>query len=209
MRHALLLLPLAMAAQVNDWKIIPGERVGPITSASTLASLRAQFGAANVREQAILGAEGNESPGAIIYPDTPTRRLAIVWGQGESAGRPADLEVCYKQEPGGACEWKTAQGITLGTSLVQLERLNGHLFHIAGFGWDYGGVVLSWDGGRLEALRAGGVGLELNPDPKTIERPEAMNSYKQVQGDHRFSSGHPAMRALNPRVSAIHYEFVK
>jgi hypothetical protein len=32
------------------------------------------------REQAIVGAEGEEQPGAIVYPDDPTRRLAIVWG---------------------------------------------------------------------------------------------------------------------------------
>jgi hypothetical protein len=201
-------------AQVNDWKIVPGERVGPITRASTLASLQQQFGAANVREQAILGAEGAELPGAIVYPDTPERRLAIVWGtaDGNPTGNPAlhpeDVEVCYKQEPGGACQWKTAQGITLGTSLVQLERLNGHLFHVAGFGWDYGGMVLSWDGGRLETLKAG-LSLELQPDPATLTQPDVLNSYKQVQGDHRFSSGHPAMRALNPRVSAIHFGFAK
>jgi hypothetical protein len=27
--------------------------------------------------------------------------------------------------------------------------------------------------------------------------------YNQVRGDRSFSSGHPAMRALNPRVSSI------
>jgi hypothetical protein len=53
------------------------------------------------------------------------------------------VEICYKQESGGACEWKAAHGITLGTSLVQLERLNRHPFTLAGFGWDYGGRVLA------------------------------------------------------------------
>jgi hypothetical protein len=205
----LLLLPAILSAQTNDWKIVPGERVGPISRASTLATLQQRFRASNVREQTIVGAEGAELRGAIVYPDNPARRLAIVWGQGESTGHPEDVEICYKQESGGACEWKTAQGITLGTSLVQLERLNGHLFHLAGFGWDYGGMVLAWDGGRLEALQAGGLSLELLPDPKTIEQPDRLAAYKQVQGDHRFSSGHPAMRALNPRVSAIHCGFAR
>jgi len=159
-----LLLPLvALAAQANDWKIVPGERVGPITRASTLASLQQQFGAANVHEQAIPGAEGEESPGAIVYPDNPARRLAIVWGEGESVGHPEFVEICYRQEYRGPCEWKTAQGIALGTSLMQLERLNGHLFPLAGFGWHGSGVVFSWDGGRLEKLRSGGVGLSLIP----------------------------------------------
>jgi hypothetical protein len=114
--------------------------VGPITRASTLASLQQQFGAANVHEQAIPGAEGEESPGAIVYPDNPARRLAIVWGQGESVGHPEFVEICYRQEYRGPCEWKTAQGIALGTSLMQLERLNGHLFPLAGFA----GTVAAW-----------------------------------------------------------------
>jgi hypothetical protein len=70
-------------------------------------------------------------------------------------------------------------------------------------------MVLAWDGGRLEDLKAGGLSLELLPNPKTWMQPEATKNYKQVEGDHRFSSGHPAMRALNPRVSAIHCGFAR
>jgi hypothetical protein len=205
----LALLPMTLAAQANDWKIVPGERVGPITRASTLASLQKDFGVANVREQTIVGAEGEEFPGVMVYPDTPSRRLAIMWGEGDAAGHPAHIDICYGQEQGGTCQWKTAQGITLGASLMQLERLNGHLFHLAGFGWDYDGVVLSWDGGRLEPLRAAGLFMQLYPDPATLAKPDMQKAYRQVQGDHSFSSGHPAMRALNPRVSSIHCWFAK
>lgn len=211
MRRALLaaLLPAALAAQANDWLIVPGERVGPITPASTLASLTKDFGAANVHEQTIVGAEGEEFPGVMIYPDAPSRRLAIMWGEGDAAGHPGHIDICYRQEEGGACQWKTAQGITLGTSLMQLERLNGHLFHLAGFGWDYGGAVLSLDGGRLEPLRVAGLSLQLDPDPATLAKPDMQKAYRQVQGDHSFSSGHPAMRSLNPRVCSMHCWFAK
>jgi hypothetical protein len=51
--------------------------------------------------------------------------------------------------------------------------------------------------------------MELLPDPTTLAQPEPMKNYKPVSGDHRFSSGHPAMRALNPRVSDIRSGFAK
>jgi hypothetical protein len=206
---ALGLAAVTLAAQSNDWKIVPGERVGPITRSSTLESLQQQFGSANVRPQSlIVSEEGIEKPAAVIYPDSPARRLAVVWGEGARTGHPALILICYQQDRAGACEWKTREGITLGSELQRLERLNGRKFRIAGFAWDYGGAVRSWNGGQLEPLKSGGVGLQLDPDPATLTQPEAQRNYHQVMGDHEFSSGHPAMQALHPRVSSITFSFV-
>lgn len=204
-----MLIPLALAAQSHSWWIVPGQGVGPIARDSTLVSLQREFGTANVREQTISGAEGEEHRGVIVYPDSPARRLAVTWAEGEAAGHPSEISICYRQDAGGPCEWKTKEGITLGTTLQHLERLNGRLFRIAGFGWDYSGAVLSWNGGRLESLRAGGLHLELNPDESTLAQPEGRKNYRQVQGDRSFSSGHPAMQALHPRVTTIHFLFVR
>jgi hypothetical protein len=41
--------------------------------------------------------------------------------------------------------------------------------------------------------------MRLRPDASAIGAPE----YRQVVGDRVFSSGHPAMQALNPRVYQI------
>jgi hypothetical protein len=190
---------VALAAQSNDWRIVPGERIGPIGRTSTLESLKQQFGAANVRSQSIIVSDdGIERASAMVYPDTPSRRLAVVWGEGDAAGHPALVIICYRQEHGGACEWKTREGITLGTEMQRLERLNGRMFRMSGFGWDYGGGVTSWSGGQLEPLKSGGLGLQLEPDPATATRQPAV--LHQVMGDHEFSTGHPAMQALHPRV---------
>jgi hypothetical protein len=201
---ACLLAP-GLPAQSHDWKIVPGERVGPLTAASTIESLRVAFGAANVRAGSVTADEGFEEPGAVIYPDSPSRALGVVWGEEKAAGHPAYVFVCYGQQSAGPCEWKTGEGITNGTSLAQLEKWNGRPFRLAGFGWDYSGAVLSWNGGRLEALvrPAGRVGLRLAPADSALDGPGAQRSYRQVLGDRSFSSGHPAMQALNPRVYSI------
>jgi hypothetical protein len=130
---ACLLAP-GLPAQSHDWKIVRGERVGPLTAASTLESLRVAFGAANVRPGSVTADEGFEEPGAVIYPDSPARALSVLWGKEKAAGHPAYVFICYGQQPTGPCEWKTGEGITNGTSLAELEKWNGRPFRLAGFG---------------------------------------------------------------------------
>lgn len=45
-------------------------------------------------------------------------------------------------------DWKTKEGITLGTKLKELEKLNQKPFTFYGFGWDYSGMT-DWDNGHL------------------------------------------------------------
>jgi len=123
----------------------------------------------------------------------------------DSGHHPSEIHI-GSLEGIGPGAWKTAEGIATGTSLLQLEKLNGHAFHLAGFAWDYSGTVTSWDGGRLAPLRVGGVKLSLDPGPR-LEPALARKLYEQVQGDGFFPSSHPAMQALNPRVSLIVFLF--
>jgi hypothetical protein len=193
----------SLAAQRNDWEFVLGVRVGPITRESTLESLKRQFGAANVRQE-MLSDEVQEYEGTVIYPDTPARRLAITWGD---SGHPSEIDVGSLQQIGTGA-WRGPKGITIGTGLLQLERLNGRAFHLAGFAWDYSGTVTSWDGGRLAPLKAGG--LERGLDPGLREPTSAQSKfYEQVTGDGFFPSSHPAMQALNPRVSYFRVFFPK
>jgi hypothetical protein len=198
-----LMLPVCLAGQQNDWKIVPGVRIGPITRESTLDSLKKQFGAANVRQE-MLADEMHEYEGTVIYPDSPARRLVITWD--DSNHHPSEIHVGHLEgiSPGA---WKTAEGIAIGTSLLQLEKVNGHAFHLAGFAWDYSGTVTSWDDGRLAPLKASGV--ELSLDPQLAPAAVRTKFWEQVRGDGFFPSTHPAMQALNPLVSLIRFFFAK
>jgi hypothetical protein len=108
---------------------------------------------------------------------------------------------------GASSRWKTVHNISLGTSLKELERLNGRPFHLSGFGWDYSGTVMSWDKGALAAELDGGHGrlLVRLDTPSVAQVPEAEQS--QVMGDRDVSSDHPVMQKLNPRAYQLIWVF--
>lgn len=92
--------------------------------------------------------------------------------------------------------------VSLGSSLGQLERINGRPFRLAGFGWDYAGVVTSWEGGALDSLLHG---VFVYLSPRIEDR--AGSAYRRVLGDRDFESSNPDMRSLDPRVYQIFVDF--
>lgn len=143
----------------NDWLCIPFQRVGPITSATTASELIELFGEENVQRRLIPGAEGAEYYNvSVVYPDTPNQ-LIIFWQNNRYDGVPQSVSV---RQAGTA--WTTVYGITVGTSLEELNRINGQPFTIRGFGWDYGGYVTAWNDGTLAAVQ--GITLRLRPAMK-------------------------------------------
>jgi hypothetical protein len=141
--------------------------------------------------------EGETMAGTVLYPGDSLRRAEIVWQDSVNRRRPARLIL-----RGSQSRWQVNSGISLGTSLQDLERLNGKAFTLAGFGWDYAGVVTDWRGGALDSLLAG-VKLYLDPGPFQSESAP----YSQVLGDRDYSSALPAMQQLNPRVAQIFVDF--
>ena len=156
---------------------------------TTYEALVKKFGAANVKKSDIDVGEGETQPGAVVFPDDPERRLEVIWNG------PDQLSFVIHEKS----RWKSA-GISLGTSLKQVERLNGKAFNLAGFGWDYSGTVNSWNGGQLQPKRpACRFIVRFSPDDSG-QRQELV---AQVSGEQDFSSAHPVMQQLNPRVYEI------
>jgi hypothetical protein len=188
------------ATGAADWRIIPGVRVGAITSEATEADLVRVYGRNNVRRKNISLGEGEYEPGTVIFPDEPDRSAEILWKDETNRRNPERVRLS-----GTESLWKTAEGVGLGTTLRELERLNGRRFILAGFGWDYAGTVYSWRGGRLEkTFRAGKTFLRLTDQTKNkVTWREA----RSVLGDHEYQSNHPVMRKINPRVYEIVLEF--
>ena len=141
--------------------------------------------------------EGETAPGTILYPRDSLRRAEIIWRDTVTRREPARIVL-----RGSRSEWQVNGPISLGTSLKDLERLNGKPFTLAGFGWDYAGVIIDWQGGALDSTLAG-IKLYLDPGPAQYESP----AYSQVLGDRDYSSTLPAMQQLNPRVGQIFVDF--
>ena len=180
-----------------EWRIVPGRSTSPVTVETNEADLRRRYGAGSVESTRIQIGEGETMAGTVIYPGDSLRRAEIVWQDSLNRRRPARVIV-----RGSRSRWQVNHGISLGTSLEELERLNGRPFTLAGFGWDYAGVVTDWNGGALDSALAG-VKLYLDPGPAQSESAP----YSQVLGDRDYSSALPAMRQLNPRVTQIFVDF--
>ena len=209
---ALLCVPMAAQAPppANDWTIVPGLRVGPITASTVREDLSRFFPKEAVEDDEIELDEGMLQAATLIYKNDPSRSLAISWnGKGPQA-HPRQVFVCHGLRR-GACRWQTSGGIQIGTHLAQLEAMNGGPFTISGFGFNYGGNVLSWDGGKLAKLDCPGrLVLTLDGEhsgPARYAAPMTAEEVHAVRGDRAISSSTPAMRKLNPAVVGILFQF--
>jgi hypothetical protein len=180
-----------------DWKIVPGRSAGRLTLESGETDLKQVYGARVVQSTRIELGEGETAPGTVVYPDDSLRRAEILWQDTVARRRPARMIL-----RGSRSLWQAGPGVSLGTNLQELERLNGRPFKLAGFGWDYGGMVTDWAGGALDGSLAE-IKLYLDPGPAQYESP----AYSNVLGDRDYSSDLPAMQQLNPRVTQIFVDF--
>jgi hypothetical protein len=180
----------------SEWRLVPGSSTGALTAETSEADLRQRHGAAMDTARISIG-EGETMPGTVLYPDDSLRRVEIIWRDTVQHQRPARVILRGTQS-----KWQVNNGVSLGTSLQDLERLNGRPFTLAGFGWDYAGVVTDWKGGTLEKPLAG-VKLYLDPGPAAYRSVD----YSKVLGDRDYSSSLPPMQELNPRVAQIFVDF--
>lgn len=173
----------------HDWLIVPGERFGPVTAKSTMADLRRAFGAGNVKPDEIAIGEGETLKGARVYAAT-ANEIEIIWKEKS----PTPLSVTTYGKGG---KWKTAGGLRIGSTLAEVEAANGRAFKLYGFGWDYGGRVAGWKGGKL-------------PEAIYMDFEATVELGKQadlVMGDREFASDLPVMKKTKPVVRRISVEF--
>jgi hypothetical protein len=202
-----LLLVGSAAAQKNDWLIVPGRRVGPITAATTRADLDSLFGKENVSDG---GGDSSEVPEAatIIFGSDTSAALAVTWDK----ERPSTIHICFATQT-GPCRWHTASGIRVGLPMEELQKINGKPFQLTGYGVDEPGTVTSWRHGMLEEDpgACGHLVVRLAPAAQLAGRPlskEESSLFKQLQGDKPCSSSFLPLLELNPAVSALEFQFI-
>lgn len=130
----------------GDFLLIPGARIGPLYAAHSLENdLIQTFGSQNVKRQDIYLGEGAMAPGYVIFGDT-RNELEVYYDSSIVKDRPAFVRISQT-----GTDWKSAEGITIGTTLEQLVKLNGKPITFWGFGWDYGGAVSNWNAGKIDS----------------------------------------------------------
>ena len=186
-------------APPEEWRIAVAGADGTVGASTTHAELGRRFAGAIADTMVHMG-EGQFAPGTVVHGTDPLRRLEVVWHDAERT-RPWRM-----QAAGDSTLWVIGPGITLGTRLAELERLNGRPLTLTGLGWDYGGTVMGWEQGQLEQALLGGNGrviLRLAMAPGSAGSADA----GLVSGDGVFRSDDPAMRALDPAVHQIIVEY--
>lgn len=197
-------LPVVSRAEPQD--VILPFSCDVFTPTASAESLSARFGAANVKTAPVPwgGAEGGYDEGTVLFDDVPDARLEIYWRDSANKRGPEWVSVRGKKT-----RWRSPAGITIGTALEHVERLNGKPFRLLGFGSDVSGTVMSWSGGRLESESTAQcrIRMRVGPDWDRLDaRGRALTN--QLIGEREFSSGHPAMQALNPAVYELLLQYM-
>jgi hypothetical protein len=92
--------------------------------------------------------------------------------------------------------WSIA-GVSIGSSLAEVQKANGKPFLVSGFEWDYGGFVTDWKGGALGRPMAGGCNVILR-FAKDASAPKALS------GDGvKVASDNAALLKFAPVVTEI------
>ena len=189
----------------NDWVCIAGERAGIVTSTTSEQELITQLGENVSAHDTIFGSEGFFAIGTILYKGTPNE-AHIIWKDTLNFKNPASVEVGWV-EPSNAAkvQWHTNNGIKIGTTLLELEKLNEKPFRFYGFGWDYGGSVSDWNKGKLidsDGKSYLSVILGYDYDNQTLAK-----TADKLLGDGEFVSSDINAQQLNPFVAKFSISF--
>ena len=152
-------------------------------------ALMSAFGT-NVKRSTGYYPEGmGEYPNTLLFPDSEDQ-VEFVWLDDSVNFSGLD----HIEVQGQKTTWQTSEGITLGTDLKTLEKLNQKPFTFYGFGWDYSGSV-DWDGGHLFHRK---VFVSLDYPGETIP-----SEFDGLLGDHEIRSDSELAQKANPVVREI------
>ncbi len=182
-------------APSHDWRIVPDERIGPVTASSSEASLRTALDDSLLVRGEVYLAEGVCTDGNVLYPGSADQ-LDIAWAD-SARSHPAFLRVA-----GTGSRWTTDSGIHVGSTLQELEAIRGEPITFSGFGWDYGGG-LNW-GGDDAPFR---MSLRLQPDSASWQLAYQDPTVDDIFGDRPVRSDNPLIRRMNITVASISVGF--
>lgn len=181
--------PISTGANIAAGQVL--DLACEVFQGATLESLTQLYGAANVVQAVLPGAEGESYEASVLFPNDPARRLEVEWRD------EARTQISEATINGEASDWRGPNGLALGQSLADVEGANGRPFQLYGFGWDYGGTSGDWSGGDFAPRESCGIRVRFSARGETAG----------ATGDRTFASDLAAMREADPRVHEITLTF--
>uniref|UniRef100_A0A8T6QTT2 Uncharacterized protein n=1 Tax=Lyngbya confervoides BDU141951 TaxID=1574623 RepID=A0A8T6QTT2_9CYAN len=174
----------AVDVQLSDTLIVPGDRVGPITSDTSRDRLVELFGEAALTDTEVAVGEGFTESGTVVAAGSDSA-FAVIWVD-DSQAEPATVKDF-------GTDWATPEGISIGTSFAELQEILGP-FELYGFGWDYGGTLVL-EGSNLSDYY-GVLILRVQPaDPDLFQ--QQAGAFQALLGDKLIASDNPSLPELN------------
>ncbi|MBR0993913.1 hypothetical protein JQ580_24625 [Bradyrhizobium japonicum] len=191
----LLLLPSSAFAQSAPPQQGPISCAAPVAPDDTERSLKQRYGKDAVAQD-LPGAEGERYKDIVLFPKARDRRIEVAFTD-DKAGRASGLTL---RDAGKASLWNVA-GVTIGSSLADVQKANGKPFVVSGFEWDYGGFVTDWKGGALSRPLQGGCTVTIRFAGKT-------GAPRSLSGDGvKAASDNGALVKFAPVVTEIGVNF--
>jgi hypothetical protein len=183
MSRSLALLALVLFASPAFAQTAPPQEgaitcASPISSDDTERSLKQRYGK-NAETQDLSGAEGETSKGLVLFPKANDQRLEVSFADDKSK-RVAGVTL---RDVAKTSKWNVS-GITIGSSLADVQKANGKPFMVAGFEWDYGGFVTDWKGGALGRPIQGGCTVTIRFDRKSAAPKSLLGDGVKVASDN-------------------------
>ncbi len=178
--------PAAAAVETIDYPYtFSTDHFGKITTGMSAEEIAQAYGTENFVAGTLYGPEGIEYDGYRLFPGTDAE-----------AGISIDSGFLRVELVGEGSPWREATtGIGVGTSLGELVRLNGAPITFYGFGWDYGGLVSDYNGGKLSDTYV--LALDLNYD--SVGEAASLG----LSGDRELRSDDPLLEGAEVRVRML------
>jgi hypothetical protein len=142
------------------------------------------------------GAEGETYKGLVLFPKANDQRLEVTFKE----DKPKHVSGLALHDTARTSKWNVS-GITIGSSLTDVQKANGKPFLVAGFEWDLGGFVTDWKGGALGRPMPGGCTL-------TIRFGKSAAAPKSLLGDGvKVASDNATLVKWAPGVAEIGVNF--
>ena len=177
-----------------DRNIIPNERVGLITSSTTKSALNKLYDKGNIREYVVYSYEGFDIKGTEVIFDNTADNITIEWNDGNLTPK-----IIRIKNPNS--NWKTKEGVGIGSTIKEVEKANGKPFTIYGYEIDayLAGTVKNWNSGNLQGLN-----LQFK-----ITKEIPVEVYMEMMGDRGILSNNPLLEKAGLQVENITVGFNK
>lgn len=168
----------------------------------SLQGLEKRFGKENVKKDVLIETGEGQFKATKIFPNTD-KEVEIYWKDGKDFKEIQDVMVKSAIGDDGnlavKSPWVSREGLKMGMKLSEVVALNGKTFTMTGIGWDLGGTVMSWEGGKLDKKN---VSVRFN-DYSNNQGGLTEKEYNSIIGDREFDVAHSVIQKLNPIIDQL------